>query len=270
MGRALEVITGFTTGAIAAFTGWTMAAGNSLTIRNAPLNSRVSLLQAWADFQFTGTLRIRSPKLHDANSAIRLDVTVGDATPMLPFGIAQPLFPQDILVAEQTSGAAAGDVETGAFLVYHEDLPGASAMLITEEELLQRGVNILANENTLALGTAGGYSGEEAINTEIDNFKGNTWYALVGYLCDTECAVVRWRGSDTGNLGVGGPGNETLRHVTADWFRRLSRHYKLPLIPVFNAANKGGFLIDGAQDENGADVTVTSIFVELSQAPAAR
>jgi hypothetical protein len=38
----------------------------------------------------------------------------------------------------------------------------------------------------------------------------------------------------------------------------------MPLIPVFNSANKGGILIDAAQDENGTDVTVNSIFAELS------
>jgi len=36
------------------------------------------------------------------------------------------------------------------------------------------------------------------------------------------------------------------------------------MIPVFNSANKAGILIDGAQDENGADVTVQSIFAELA------
>ena len=36
-------------------------------------------------------------------------------------------------------------------------------------------------------------------------------------------------------------------------------------MPIFNAANKNGILIDGAQDENGADPLVTSIFGLLAQ-----
>ena len=75
---------------------------------------------------------------------------------------------------------------------------------------------------------------------------------------------MRWRGADTGNLGIGGPGNETLRHVTREWFVRLTERFGIPLIPVFNYANKAGILLDGAQDENGADTTVTSIFAELA------
>jgi hypothetical protein len=53
--------------------------------------------------------------------------------------------------------------------------------------------------------------------------------------------------------------------MTAEWFKKLSQESSLPLIPVFNAANKNGILIDGAQDENGADTVVTSIFALLAQ-----
>jgi hypothetical protein len=33
---------------------------------------------------------------------------------------------------------------------------------------------------------------------------------------------------------------------------------------VFNSANRAGVLIDGAQDENGTDVTVTTLLALLS------
>ena len=82
----------------------------------------------------------------------------------------------------------------------------------------------------------------------------------------TECAAVRWQGVDTGNLGVGGPGQEVLKALTGNWFAMLSDAYGLPLIPVFNSANKAGILVDAAQDENAAAVRLTSLFVELGQA----
>jgi hypothetical protein len=82
-------------------------------------------------------------------------------------------------------------------------------------------------------------------------------------LVSAECVAVRWVGADIGNLGIGGPGNETDKHLTEDWFVKLSRMTGLPLIPVFNSANKTGILVDGAQDENGTDSILTSIFAEL-------
>ena len=41
---------------------------------------------------------------------------------------------------------------------------------------------------------------------------------------------------------------------------------QLPLIPVFNSANKDNTLLDVVQDENGADVTVNTIVGLLSEA----
>lgn len=241
-----------------------MASGNSLTIRNAPIDEPVWLVQAWADNQTAGTLRIRSPKLHDNVQNLRFDVTASDVVPLCPPGFRQRLIPQDTLTVEHTGSGTAGDIESGALLLYYENLPGIDARLESwTEELRRRIVHYLTVENTISTGTSGGYSGEEALNSEFDLLKANTDYALLGYLVDTECAVVRWRGADTGNLGVGGPGHDTLRSITAGWFITLSQSTGFPCIPVFNSANKAGILIDVAQDENGADVTVTSILAEL-------
>ncbi|MCL6552923.1 MAG: hypothetical protein K6W08_07365 [Firmicutes bacterium] len=270
MGRALEVIAGQATAPGTTFTSLTMNSGNSLTIRNAPLDSGVWLLQVWVDAQGAGTFRVRSPKLHDNVQGLRFATTVSDVVPLMPEGAKQRLVPQDVLIAEITGSATAGDIESAAMLIYYENLPGTDARLARWSDIAGRIVNIVTVENTIATGTAGGYSGEEPINAEFDLLKANTDYALLGYTVAQECAVVRWRGADTGNLGVGGPGNETLRHVTSQWFKRLSMIHDWPLIPIFNSANKAGILIDCHQDENGVDVTVTSILAELAAgAPAA-
>jgi hypothetical protein len=264
MGLGLEVISGYVTAPSTTFTAWTMAAGNTLTVRNARLESKVRLLQAWADNQTAGNLRIRSPKLHDNVQGIRLYIVASDTTPRLPNRHNQLLIPQDTLIVEQTGSATSGDIESGCLLVFYEDLPGCDSRLISAEDVYTRGVNTLTVENTLSLGTAGGYSGEEAINAEFDLLKANTDYAIAGYLVSAECACVRWRGADTGNLGIGAPGSDDKPNVTASFFLDLSRLHGLPLVPVFNAANKGGFLIDGMQDENGTDVTLSTILVELA------
>jgi len=260
---ALEVLTGFVTAPGTTLTAWTMASGNSATIRDFPEAKGAMLVQAWADNQTAGTMRIISQKLHEATQGIRLQISLSDTSPLLPWGMPQRFFKNDPLTLQLSGSATAGDIETGALLVYYEELPGTAARFITADDVMKRKRHVFGVENTLALGTAGGYSGEEAINAEFDIFKANTDYALLGYTVSAECAVVGWRGVDTGNLRVGGPGHETLRHVTGEWFVRLSRMYGVALVPVFQSNNRGGILIDGAQDENGTDTTVISIFAEL-------
>lgn len=261
---ALEIIGGLATAPSTTATALTMFTGNSNVIRNNPTDDKIHLLNAWADVQGAGFLRIRSPRLHDNVQGIRLTNVISEVGPKMPLGAPQLLIPQDALTLELTGSGTAGDIEQAALLIYYASLPGIEARFIDAEELLNRSVSIMGQENTIATGTAGGWSGEEAINAEFDNFKANTDYALCGFLVSAECLAVRWRGSDTGNLGVGGPGNEQKPEITANWFVDLSRTYKLPLIPVFNSANKSAILVDAAQDENGADVTVTSLFAQLS------
>lgn len=263
-GIAWELITGFVTAPSTTQTNLTMSTGDSLAIRSGPMDKMVRLIQAWTDQQTAGVLRIRSPKLHDNVQGIRYKATASDTVPLLPWGAAQRLYPTDVLSVDLSGSATAGDIESAALLLYYDDLPGVAGRFITADEVNKRAVNILTVENTLSLGTGGGWSGSEAINAEYDLFKANIDYALIGYVVDTECAAVAWRGADTGNLRVGGPGNETLRHVTAEWFMRLSKGYNVPAVPVFNSLNKAGISIDGTQDENGADPLVQSLFVELS------
>ena len=267
MGLGLELVAGQATAPSTTFTALTMNAGNTATIRSARMDARVLLLSAWADVQGAGQFRIRSPRLHDNLQGIRLDTVVSDVKPLLPLPFRQPLIPQDPLTLELTGSATGGDIESAALLIWYEDLFGVEAKLLTHMAVLERMVHLVTSENTISTGTAGGYSGEEAINAEIDTLKANTDYALLGYLADAECLAVRWRGTDTGNLGVGGPGDDAGRDYTRDWFQRLSRAFDLPLIPSFNAANKDNVLVDAHQDENGTDVTVTTILAELAPTP---
>lgn len=264
MGQGLELITGYTAAPGATVTALTVSAGNSFTVRNARLDSKVRLLQAWAKSQTAGILRIRSPNLHDGVQGIRLNTVVSEVKPLLPYQLAQPLVPQDDLTVEMTGSVVGGDLEWGALLVHYEDLPGIEGRYIDAPTLMQRMVNIFTVSNAITAGAGGSYTGEEAITAEYDQWKAGRDYALLGYLVTAECAAVRWRGVDTGNLGVGGPGDELGADVTRSWFVDLARKHGAKMIPVFNAANKDGILVDVAQDEDATAVTVTTILGELS------
>jgi len=243
-----------------------MASGNSLTVRNAAPESRIEVLQAWVDSQGSDLLRLRSPQMHDNVQGIRLRHVAGEVDPLLPPGYSQRLTPQDTLIAELAGSATAGDIETACLLVHYEDLPGIDGRFLSPEDVRSGMKNILTVENTLALGTSGGYSGEEAINAEFSLLKANTDYAILGYHVSAECACIRYRGIDFGNLGLGGPGNDSDKQLTGRWFVHLSEMVGAPLIPVFNSANASGVLLDGAQDENGTDVTVSTILAEMGAA----
>ena len=263
MGKGMQIVSGFVTAPSTTFTAWTMASGDSLSVRNCPDGSAVHLLNMWCDNQAAGFLRVRSALLHDNVIGMTAGIVASEVFPLMPMGLGQTLRPQDLLIVEQTGSAVAGDIEQGSLLVYYDDLPGADAKLATYDMVKNRIESYMLVTNTLASGTAGGYSGEEAINAEVDQWKANRDYALLGYLTGVECGSIGWRGPDTSNLRVGGPGHDVARDVTANWFVSLSLCTGKATIPVFNAANKAATLIDCTQDENGADPIVTSIFALL-------
>lgn len=275
MPAALELVAGQVTNPAGATVALTMNAGNSATVRNTQLTSFVALLQTWANFHNIGMWRIKSPKLHDNVQGIRYRIPVSDPEPLVVPGIVQRLVPQDNLTLELNTAAGAGVIEQAAMLLYYADLPGAAAHFINIPELMKRTNNMWTTEVSIAPGVAGGYSGQVAINSNFDNFKANTDYALVGYQVDARCTAVRFTSPDFANLGIGGPGlvsataaTTAERWLTARWFYHLTEQLGIPLIPVFNSANKQGTLVDVMQDNGGAAVVVTAFLHELAPAGA--
>ena len=265
MAKALEIVGASGTAIGATIAALAAVTGDSLAVRAGGQDKRIDLIQFWTDVQVAGTARIRSARMHDNVQGIRVDTVISDLFPLMPPGLRQRLYSNDVIVAELAGSAVAGDVEYLLMLLLYEDLAGASGQFITPDELQRRGVNVMTVENTIATGATPAWAGSEAINAEFDQFHAGSKYALVGYVVDTEAPAIGWRGPDTANYRVGGPGIETDRATTSDWFKWLSLMHGEALIPVISAENKGGTLIDALQDENGADVTVTSYFVELSR-----
>lgn len=266
MPRAIEIIGGQVTAPGATLTALTMFSGNSLTVRNSRQDAAVRLLNMWADNQAAGTLRLRSPDLHDNVQGIRLPIVASEPRPLLPGVGKQHLTAQDQLIVELSGSATAGDIEQAFLLVQYDDLPGIEGRFLTFEEFEQLSCELVTVENTLSLGTAGGWSGEEALDAEFDLLRANTDYAILGYVVSAECGAVRWRGTDFGNLGVGGPGLADQADLTREWFVYLAQASGLPTIPVINSANMSAILVDGATDENGTDVTVATILCMLGAA----
>jgi len=264
MGLAMEMISGRATAPGATLTPLTMAAGNSLTVRNASLNSDIRMLNMWAFNNAAGIFRIRSPKLHDNVQGIRYRIDAADPTLLWPNGASQRLYAQDTLIGEISGSAVAGQIEQGQALLWYADLPGSNARLASWTDIQRRVVNYLTVEVAVTAGAGGGYTGQVAVNSTFDLLQANTDYAVLGGLTDVACAAVQILGPDFANLGIGFPGFLGNRNLPSRFFYELNWQLNLPTIPIFNSANKAGTLVSVVQNQAAAAVNVTLNLVQLS------
>ncbi|OLB84957.1 MAG: hypothetical protein AUI15_33850 [Actinobacteria bacterium 13_2_20CM_2_66_6] len=256
MPPALDTVTSTGTAINTTLAATTIASGDSFTIKNAPLTSKALLLNFWTDNQVAGSVRIRSPKFHDNVDAIRARTQIGVLKPLLPMGAPQRLYPQDTEIVELAGSAVAGDIESVVQLIYYEDLPGQAGRFQTWDQIAGKLKHIVGCRLAITLGSTAGYNGARAINADVDLLQANQDYAVLGMTTETETAAICLRGPDTGNLRVSVPGEPDLTEDTMWWFRLLSWHYGLPLIPVINSANKGATLIDCVNDENAGTANI--------------
>lgn len=262
MGLALQVITGRALNPGAAPVALTPGTGDSFTVDVFDPSSRARLLAAWTENATGGIVRFRSPRLHDPAQGLRLRVPAADNVQSLGGPEYQALYPGDPLIVESSGGGAETDVVS--YLVQYDNLPGISAPLQSWAQLRDRIVNIAGVEVNLTSGaTAGDYGGARTLNQDFQNLRAGESYALLGYTCSSAFATLRITGPDTGKLGVGGPGS-TNTWDTGDWFVKLSDKLGLPLIPVIQANNAGGTIVDLVDTATAVNRPVTLILAELS------
>lgn len=262
MGKALQVVSGRVTNAGGNFTALTVDTGDSFQVQNFTAPGQAWLLDTWALGATAGISRIHSPKMHDNVQGIRTKFLAATPTPLLCDGPLQPMQAQDTFTWEIND--AGTETDCASLLMYYTDLPGSDARLFDPASVYGRIRNLLTVEQTLTTGsTLGDYGGSAAINTNFDLLKGNTDYAVLGYLTDTSILTLGLRGPDTSNNRVGGPGT-TNRVDTRRWFVQLSERTGLPCIPVINAANKGGTLTDAVHNASGTTVVIEWLFAELA------
>lgn len=260
MGKAMELITGRTVNQ-AALTAVTFATGDSGTVKAFNPATTAWLMEMWALEATAGTVRIRSPRMHDNVQNLRYTTVVAAPQPLMGDVANQPLYPQDVLIVELAGGGAETDVVN--YINYYQDLPGTDARLFRWEEIQNRVKNVLSVEvSTVTSATAGDYGGAVALNSLFSTLKANVDYAVLGYVTNTNVAAVGLRGPDTGNLRVGGPGS-TQRLETRQWFRDLALWNNVPCIPVINAANQGATLVDCVHTTASTTVIVDFTLAEL-------
>lgn len=237
MGLALEVVTGRAVNPGAVVTTLTPNSGNSFVVRDFPDGQSAYLEGMWTQQAAAGVFQVHSARMHDDVRGIRFTAAAANVRNLLDDYAEQFLYPNDPLRVEMTGGGA--ETDSGALLVYYQNLPGIDARLFTWDQIKPRIVNHLTVVvATAGPATAGDWSAGTVITTSSDLLKADTDYAILGYTTDTECLAVGLSSSDTGNLRVGGPGPvEPIE--TRDWFISLSQAHGTPHIPVFNSNNRG-------------------------------
>lgn len=259
---ALEVIIGRTVNTNGVITAATAGTGDTFAVRNMPPGQNATLEGVWAQQAAAGVVRIRSNRLHDAAQAIRYRVASGVIRELTDDCENQLLRSQDQLIVEQSGGAA--ETDSLALLISYPSIDGINARLATWDQVKARAVNMLVQEVPVAGPvTAGDWSPGTVINTAFDTLKAGVDYACLGYVTDTPCNAIALRGSDTGNVRVGGPGpTEPLE--TRNWFRKMAQNMGQPYIPIFNMANKLAILAFVALNTAGGTINVGFNLVELS------
>lgn len=261
---AIEVVTGRAVNPGAVFTALTPNTGGTFAVRNTGLGTRVFLNGMWYKGATAGSIRVRSPRLHDNVKGITYQAAAAGAFNLLGDLPRTKLVPQDNLTVEITGGAA--ETDDGALLISYDDLPGSNGRWSTYDQILPRIVDLVTNEvNIAAAATLGDWSAGTAINVPNDLLKANTDYAVLGYVCQNSVAAIALQGPDTGGLKAGGPGSANVLE-TREWFRRMDSASDVPFIPVINSANKGGTLAFQCDSAAGAANLVDFLFAELSPA----
>lgn len=239
MGQALQLVAGFATNAGATFTVATAATPDTFAVQNFATTDAAYLEQIWGRGATPGIIRIRSPRFHDPNQGIR--VQVGSTLPYLglPYGVDEQLYPGDTPIVDLTGGGA--ETDTVYVLYGYANLPGATARYGAWADIQPRIQHISGVQvNPVTSATAGQWGNARAINADFDNFKAGMDYAILGYVPATSVGAVAFSGVETGNFKVGGPG--PVDHIqTRDFFIQLSQNSGRPYIPIFNANNKAAF-----------------------------
>lgn len=255
LNSATASLTGVGTfGALAAVTG------DTLTVRSLGQGDNARLVGFGRKGATAGSIRLRSPFLHDVSSGIRSRVLAADPSSVIDSDCLQPLRAQDPLTFESTGGAAA-EQESGWILTYYGNLQGDSSVYISAAELEQRALELVTLE-TAVTGVAPANWGSTLLSAATGQLKANQWYAVLGYQVDVACTAVALSGPDTGNFKVGGPGI-TTRQFTRRFFHDLADQSGLPVIPCINAQNLGGTTSQIVDSAGATAVNVDWILARL-------
>lgn len=261
MPKAIQTIAGFFTAVGAGTSAATPSAGDTFAVPSFALSAVGYLEDVYAAGATVDFIRIRSPRLHDANQGLRLFIGTTQRRRLLPNYSTEYLYPSDVPIVEID---ATGAATNGILLQYgYSDLPGVAPRLAAWPEIKPRIAHISGVEVDVTSGAIGQWGNGAAINANFDNFEAGADYALLGYTVNAGALGIAITGKDTGNLKVGGPCDPDAAQ-TQDYFIRLSEEGEIGYIPVIAANNKGSTLLQVVDVAAATAVKVSLIMAQLS------
>ena len=259
MPNAVQTLAGFATAAGAGTLTVTPSPPDILAVPSFNVSSKGYIEKVAVSGTTVDFARIRSPRMHDANQGLRLQVGGTLRRDLLPVSLQEQVYPADTPIIElDATGAATNGI---LFSYAFDDLPGAQPVLQTWEAVAPRIIHTMGCQVTATSGAIGTWGAAAALNSTFDNFEAGAWYALLGYTCGTACLGMRVTGKDTGNLGIGGPGS-TDPLETRNYFVIWDRTVTQPRIPLIQANNKASTFI---QTVDVAAATVSAFTLYLAQ-----
>lgn len=261
MPRALQTISGFFTAAGAGTNVATPSAGDSFQVPSFDLSSNAYIEQVHANGATTDFIRIRSPRLHDANQGLRVWVGGTTRRSLLPWGMNETLYPSDTPTVEIDATGAG----TGGILVTYgfTDLPGVQPRLALWPEVQPRIVHVMGCEVDVTSGAIGTWGASAAINSVFDNFEAGADYAWLGYTCSVAVTGLALTGKDTGNLKIGGPGAND-NYESTNYFINMADMTGRPSIPIIAANNKGSTILQAVDVAAATATKVTLLLAQLA------
>lgn len=263
MPRTLQLIVGTVNAGGAGYNTVTAAPGDSFAVAAGVSEGAINLEQMWGAGSVCDQLQVFSPRMHDNNVGIRVQVGTTKYRRLLPWDVDQPLYPADTPTV-QTHATGAG--QTGIGVLYEFlDLPGASPRLATWDDVNQRIEQVYGQQVAVtSSGTIGTYGAGVAINAATDNFKANRDYALLGYTVNAGCLAIGISGPDTSNYRLGGPGDPDPG-FTFEFFKKASQDTGRAFIPIIAGNNRGATLVQAVDIAASTAVNVSLTLALLKQ-----
>lgn len=261
MSRILRSFAGFFTAAGAGTNPATLVSGGTGTLAvDAFSSGKCYLEQLWAAGATTDFVRVRSPRMHDANQGLRLVVGATQRTNLLPWGLDAQVYSSDVPTYEIDATGAGSGVIVGTY--GYDDLGSGSVQLASWPEVQSRIVDVFANQFSVTAGAIGAWGAGVALNNATDNLKADNVYALLGYICSVGVAAFAINGADTGNFDIAFPGDPDSRE-TRNYFINLANTSGRASIPIIQANNRAGTIVKSTDAAAGTVSQLSLILARL-------